>query len=388
MQDFGDSPENIFAEFDYEPIAAASLAQVFRAKTKTGEDVAVKVQYIDLQKRFRGDVGTILLIQEIVAFVHKNYNFGWIIRDLRKSLEMELDFVHEAENSYRCARDLKDFNYVHIPKVYEELSGTRILTAEFIDNACKITDLEGLKKMKINLKDIDKKLFEIFAYQIFATGFVHADPHPGNVFVRKDQKGKPQIVLLDHGLYETIDLDVRNNLCRFWEAIVLRDYKMMKVYSDKLNVSDHKRFAEILLQKPLEVNKFSFSTRYTEQEVNYMKKIASQHFDIIMQVLREMPRNLLFVVRNLNIIRAIAKEHGDLIDRPKIMARFAISALISSGGSFFGYVQRKIFFEYRLWKIFMEFWVMRNYLKLLELLGRAPKNTSNLLDFDLESMQK
>lgn len=84
LEDFGDTPDNLFAEFNHQPIAAASLAQVFRAKTKDGISVAVKVQYIDLQKRFRGDIGTILFLQDIIAFIHKNYNFGWIIRDLKK----------------------------------------------------------------------------------------------------------------------------------------------------------------------------------------------------------------------------------------------------------------------------------------------------------------
>lgn len=261
IEDFGDTPDNLFAEFNRQPIAAASLAQVFRAKTKDGNDVAVKVQYIDLQKRFRGDIGTILFLQDMIAFIHKNYNFGWIIRDLKKSLQMELDFVNEAANAERCAKDLEKFRYIHIPKIYYELSEKRVLTAEFIDKACKISDMQSLKKMKVNLKDVDKKLFEVFAYQIFTSGFVHADPHPGNVFVRKDH-GKIQLVLLDHGLYETISEDIRNDLCCFWEAIVLRDYNKMRIYSDKLNVSDHKRFAEILLQKPLEVNKFSFATRY------------------------------------------------------------------------------------------------------------------------------
>lgn len=384
-QDFGATPDQIFAEFDYQPIAAASLAQVFRAKTKDGKDVAVKVQYIDLKKRFHGDIGTILFLQDIVASMHKNYNFGWIVRDLRRSLEMELDFVHEADNMDRCAKDLKHFKYVHIPEVYRELSGTRVLTAEFIDDACKISNVQWMKDKKINIKDVDKKLFEVFAYQIFKTGFVHGDPHPGNIFVRKDTNGRAQLVLLDHGLYETVPEAIRNDLCRFWEAIVLRDYEQMKVYSDKLHVSDHKRFAEILLQKPLGVNKFSFASKYTEEEVTYMKQVASKHFDLIMQVLKEMPRNLLFIVRNLNIVRAIAKDHGDLVDRPKIMARCAISSLLGVNQNFFVYLKRKIFFEYRLWKLFMEFWVMKNYLKMLEYLNRAPADTSSLLNMEFEA---
>lgn len=192
-----------------------------------------------------------------------------------------------------------------------------------------------------------------------------------------------QLVLLDHGLYEEVPENVRNDLCHFWEAIVLRDYEQMKVYSDKLQVSDHKRFAEILLQKPLDVNKFSFATKYTEEEVLWMKKVASKHFDVIMRVLKEMPRNLLFIVRNLNIVRAIARDHGDLVDRPKIMARCAISNLWSSGNIFTA-LKRKIHFEFRLWKLFAEFWMMRNYLRLLEILGRAPENTSSILNMEFE----
>lgn len=87
IEEFGKTPEEIFDEFNYEPIAAASLAQVFKAKCKNGEEVAVKVQYIDLIKRFSGDFATIQFLQSIVKMVHKNYNFSWILNDLRGNLE-------------------------------------------------------------------------------------------------------------------------------------------------------------------------------------------------------------------------------------------------------------------------------------------------------------
>lgn len=224
-----------------------------------------------------------------------------------------------------------------------------MLTAEYIDNACKISDLESIKKMNLSLKDIDRKLFEVFAQQIFSTGFVHADPHPGNIFVRKSKSGKEaELVILDHGLYETLTEDIRDNLCRFWEAIVLRDKEQMDIYSLKLGVQNSKRFAEVLLQKPLEFHKFSLSTKYTEKELEYMKKLASKRFDLIMSVLKEMPRKLLFVVRNLNTVRAISLEHGDIIDRPKIMCRYAIQTLLKNS-NIFVYLRRKISFEYSLW---------------------------------------
>lgn len=137
VEEFGKTPEELFTEFDYDPIAAASLAQVFKATTKEGQMVAVKVQYIDLAKRFSGDFATILILQNLVKFVHKNYNFSWILNDLRGTLEQvkritssiafqdlnesialqELDFIHEAHNAERCAKELKKFDYVHIPTI-------------------------------------------------------------------------------------------------------------------------------------------------------------------------------------------------------------------------------------------------------------------------------
>lgn len=87
VEEFGHTPDKLFTEFDYIPIAAASLAQVFKAKTKGGQYVAVKVQYIDLAKRFSGDFSTILMLQNLVKIVHKNYDFSWILNDLRGTLE-------------------------------------------------------------------------------------------------------------------------------------------------------------------------------------------------------------------------------------------------------------------------------------------------------------
>lgn len=87
IEEFGKTPDELFAEFNYEPIAAASLAQVFRAKCKDGREVAVKVQYIDLLKRFNGDFSTIQFLQSLIKRIHTNFNFSWILNDLRENLQ-------------------------------------------------------------------------------------------------------------------------------------------------------------------------------------------------------------------------------------------------------------------------------------------------------------
>ncbi|XP_062540502.1 uncharacterized aarF domain-containing protein kinase 5-like [Armigeres subalbatus] len=385
-QDFGKPPEEVFETFDYVPIAAASLAQVFRGTTKEGQQVAIKVQYADLRKRFNADLRTIMFLQDLAAVMHKNYNFGWILRDLQGTLREELDFIHEGRNSERCAEDLRKHDSIYVPKVLWNYTNERVLTTEFIDG-CKINDTEKLKQLNINVAKLDVALFRAFADQIFRTGFVHADPHPGNVFVRKDPlSGRAQLVLLDHGLYGNLTADIRLNLCRFWKAIVLKDYKEMAQFARALNVQDYRTFAEILLQRPLELKGSTLKTRLSDEDIKYMTRQAREHFDKVMQTLRSMPRNLIFVIRNLNMIRAIAREHGDPVDRPKVMARGALAALRNKSegvGSFFFSIFRTINFEYQLWKSSFQFWIANSYLKLLIRLGRSP-DTSHLLDVQLD----
>lgn len=377
VQDLGKTPEEVFQEFDYEPIAAASLAQVFRAVTKEGEEVAVKVQYIDLQKRFNGDFGTIIFLQDLIQIVHKNYNFGWIIKSVRKNLEQELDFVNEGRNGEKCAKDLAKLPFVYVPKVNWDLTSERILTTEFI-HAYKANDTEAIKKANLSLADVDTKIFKAFSEQIFNSGFVHGDPHPGNVFVRKGKDNKAEIVLLDHGLYETLPDNIRDALCHFWEAIVLLDHKAMKHHAARMNIKDHFKFAEILLQRPLET-KAQFSTKLTDAEIAYMQKLARKRFDIIMDTLKEMPLNMLFIVRNLNTVRAIAREHGDPVDRPRIMAKHAIKSIRRDGrfSSLISYTFRRIVFEFHLMKMVFKYWLLQYYLGVLTKLGRAPE-TKNL----------
>ncbi|XP_075583564.1 LOW QUALITY PROTEIN: putative aarF domain-containing protein kinase 5 [Pelecanus crispus] len=202
-------------------------------------------------------------------------------------------------------------------------SPQRVLTADFCEG-CKITNVEGIREQGLRLQDAAEKLVRVFAEQIFHTGFIHADPHPGNVLVRRGPDGKAQLVLLDHGLYESLSERDRASLCQLWRAIVLRDAAAMKRRSAELGVQDHLLFCELLLQRPLRATRAALADALTREERAYMQEMAARRFPRVLAVLRALPRPMLLVFRNINTVRSIHAALGAPVDRYGLMALSAV----------------------------------------------------------------
>ena len=215
----GRPPEQVFAEFDRRPLAAASLAQVHHATLTDGREVAVKVQYPDIMEIVRADLWGLGIIKWVVTRCLPGLNVGEIVDDLRRSIPQELDFIHEGENAERVAQNFAGNASVVVPRIFWEHTRRRVLVMEFI-HGIKITDTDGLKAAGVDLKGLCKLFLRTYFEQIMVQGFFNADPHPGNLLVLPDG---PRIALLDFGLVKQIEPAFRIGSARLCRAILTFD---------------------------------------------------------------------------------------------------------------------------------------------------------------------
>jgi predicted unusual protein kinase regulating ubiquinone biosynthesis (AarF/ABC1/UbiB family) len=207
----------LFAEFDREPMAAASLAQVHRARMRNGRIVVVKVQRPNVRETIVEDLEALEAIAEFIdahTETGKRYEFSNMLMDLRQSLLRELDFKREAGNLLRLCSSLREFEHIVIPEPVEDFTTSRVLTMDYIAGK-KITSLSPLRLMELDGAALSEELFRAYLKQILVDGFFHADPHPGNVFITDDNR----IALLDLGMVGHISSSFQENLLRLLVAI-------------------------------------------------------------------------------------------------------------------------------------------------------------------------
>lgn len=206
-----------FAEFDDEPMAAASLGQVHRATLRDGRAVAVKVQRPAIREQMVEDLDA---LEDIADFLDshtelgRRYEFCQMLDQFRKSLLQELDYRQEAANLTTLRTDLRKFDHIVIPAPIDQYCTSRVLTMEFVPGK-KVTDMSPLSRMDFDGAALAEELFRAYLEQILVSGFFHADPHPGNVFLTADHK----IALLDLGMVGRIMPRLQEDLLQLLMAI-------------------------------------------------------------------------------------------------------------------------------------------------------------------------
>lgn len=199
-EDLKQEVSEIFESIDPQPLGTASLAQVHKATLKDGTVLAVKVQHPYVQGNSRVDMTTMEYLVKIVSWVFPEFKFQWLVDESKKNIPQELDFAQEGKNAERIAELFEKVEWLKVPKVRWDLTTSRVLVMEFLEGG-QVNDLNYIQKNGINPYEISTKLGQLYSEMIFIHGFVHSDPHPGNILVKKNSNGGCDIVLLDHGLY-------------------------------------------------------------------------------------------------------------------------------------------------------------------------------------------
>jgi aarF domain-containing kinase len=300
---------------------------------------------------------------------------------------LETDFVNEADNSEKMAKlvagEPRLRGRVYIPVVYRDLSSKRIMTTEWIEGV-RLWDKEALTKpwlggygkgspgakatplpppkiptqannstgllkpernewrgrngqggLGLSLKQVMTTMIDLFSAQMFLWGLVHCDPHPGNIFIRRQPNGQPELVLIDHGLYVSMSPKLRLQYCRFWKAIMTFDNSTLSEITNAWGVKAPDLFASATLMRPYEGG-----DRKTKESIVALKgkTAAERHYEMrdrmrqgIREILSEeenFPRELLFIGRNMRIVQGNNQFLGSPVNRIKLTGAWASRSLV------------------------------------------------------------
>ena len=224
--ELGDSVEHVFAEFDWEPLAAASIGQTYRARLRSGESVVVKVQRPGVKEIIERDLAVLSLVADVAqrrTTLGQGLRSGEVLEQFAQSLRAELDFRREVDAMLEMALVLEGRSAVRIPKVYEELCTRRLIVQERFEG-CTVADTAELDALSIDRSALADQLLRAMLEQVLKVGFFHADPHPGNVFAFADGT----LGLIDFGAVGRLDPIQQSAVVDMLAGLIQRDVSLLR----------------------------------------------------------------------------------------------------------------------------------------------------------------
>jgi predicted unusual protein kinase regulating ubiquinone biosynthesis (AarF/ABC1/UbiB family) len=314
---------DVFSSFEETPIASASLAQVHKATLKDGRVVAVKVQYPGIEEIVESDLANIRFLLRILSVFERNLDFGPIIDEISQNSPMELDFINEGHNAELIQANFGPREDIIVPKIYWEYSTRRVLTMEFLDGI-KITDIRSLEAEGIDLQAVAQLVTDAYCEQLYLHGMFHADPHPGNLFVRPG----PKLIMLDFGLCRKIDDKFRLGYARVVHAMFTSNWpEMVQGFMDLgvkvKNPADAGVYLELgrSFMESSQPGK-AYADPDLVEEVNRRLNKAIRANPIV-----EIPREFLLIGRMTGLLSGLGKHLDSRVDVSATILPFATAAL-------------------------------------------------------------
>jgi ubiquinone biosynthesis protein len=230
-EEIGVPTADLFEDFEEEPIAAASIAQVHRATLKDGSRVVVKVQRPGINETIEADIG---ILETVADLMEKNipdskfFNPGGIVQEFQRTVRKEMDFLEEARNCCRLRKNFGDSPDVYFPIVYHDFNTPKVLVMERLEGV-RIDDVRGMEAMGLDRKDMARKGVDAYLKMIFEDGFFHADPHPGNIFAMPTG----QVGFTDFGIVGRVSEEMKQTMINIFLAVTTHDYdRLIDQYVD------------------------------------------------------------------------------------------------------------------------------------------------------------
>ncbi len=299
-KELGKKISEVYKEFDIEPVAAASLGQVYRAKLYTGEEVAVKVQRPNLAGIIKGDIE---ILRKVAGFAERfpslNENADWagMLREFDETIHEEMDYASEGRNAERFRDSFKDWTNVHVPKIYWHATTSRVITMEYI-HGTKVTSIDELKARQVSPEKVNRLLIKTYLKQLLEDGFFHADPHPGNLLVMPDGR----LAFFDFGMVGRITPQLQSKMIDAFFHVVAKD--PAGIAQDLIDLDFLKPGANPEVVRPVVEKMFQFHLNLKLKEVNF-KELTYDLADVMYDYPFRLPSNFTYIMRALMTLEGI-----------------------------------------------------------------------------------
>ena len=299
-KDLGRKISEVYSEFELEPVAAASLGQVYRARLFTGEEVAVKVQRPNLEATITGDIGILRSVAKFAErFPQLNENADWsgMLREFDVTIHEEMDYVAEGKNAERFRENFKNWPNIQVPTIYWDATTAKVLTMDFI-HGTKVTDLEGQRERSIAPEKVNRLLIKTYLKQLLEDGFFHADPHPGNLLVMDDGR----LAFFDFGMVGRITPELQAKMIDAFFHVVSKD--PAGIAQDLIDLDFLKPGTNPNIVRPVVERMFQFHLNLKLKDVNF-KELTYDLADVMYDYPFRLPSNFTYIMRALMTLEGI-----------------------------------------------------------------------------------
>lgn len=320
--ELGGPVDAFFAWIDPVPLAAASIAQVHRARLKSGEDVVIKVRRPGIVELVESDISAMMALANLAErHLHGSdiYDPVGVVREFARTIRRELDFAREGHTIEKFRDNFAGTPWMYFPRVYWDQTARGILTMEYIDGI-KVTGQEALERLGIDCKLIARRGADAFLEMVLNHGFFHGDPHPGNVFILRDNV----ICLLDYGMIGRLDDELKTFLVDMLYATVNRDVE--GIMSLLLLTGD---LSEGLDARGLKRDLANFIESYYEIPLRDIEvgRMLLEFIDIITLYHIHIQPDLMLLIKSLVLVEGMGRSLDPSFDMVEHLRPFVARAL-------------------------------------------------------------